>query len=225
MRDTVLFGIWPYAAVLLMLAGIAYRILIRRPSLPSCPPPTSLERSLLFWGAVPWYLGVLPTLLIHLGGFTVPAVMAFLHGTPFTLYAAELFGKVLAFMAFAGILILILRRLTQAGVRVVTSPLDWIVLLLLLNQVFLGLWTALFYRWGAAWFIYTATPWIWSLATFHPQPEYVTALPWVPKLHFLNASLLFALFPFSNLVHLVTYPFAYAWGRLQGILRSRRAAQ
>jgi nitrate reductase gamma subunit len=223
MPDIVLFVVFPYVAVLLAVGGSVYRYLTNRFSY-SSQSSEFLEKDLLFWGSVPWHYGVIPTLLIHLAGFTVPGVMAVLHGTPTTLYLAELFGKVLAFMALAGMLILILRRLTQAGIRVVTSAMDWIVLVLLLNQVFLGLWTALFYRWGAAWFIDTATPWVVSLATFRPQPEYVAALPWVPKLHFLNATLLIALFPFTRLVHLLTLPITYLWRRFQVVVWNRRPA-
>jgi len=64
-----------------------------------------------------------------------------------------------------------------------------------------------------------------SLATFHPQPGYVTALPLVPKLHFLNATLLIAVFPFSRLVHLVTVPITYLYRRLQIAIWYRRPAQ
>ena len=125
-------------------------------------------------------------------------------------------------MAFAGIVVLIVRRLSRSRIRLVTSAMDWVVLVLLLNQIFLGLWIAFFYRWGAAWYIHTVTPWVVSLATFQPQPEYVTALPLVPKLHFLNATLLIALFPFSRLVHMVTLPITYLFRRFQVVIWNQR---
>lgn len=221
MLDTVLFVVFPYVAVVLAIAGSVYRYLSHRFSYSSLSSEL-LEKDWLFWGAVPWHYGIVPVLLIHLGGFAIPGVMAIVHGTPVRLYLAELVGKVFAFMALAGIVVLILRRLSRSHIRVVTSAMDWVVLVLLLNQVFLGLWTALFYRWGAAWYIYTATPWVVSLATFQPQPQYVTALPWVPKLHFLNATLLIALFPFSRLVHLVTLPIPYLIRRFQVVIWNQR---
>lgn len=224
MADTMLFVVFPYVAVLLAVLGSVYRYFTNRFSYSSLSSEL-VESEWLFWGIVPWHYGIVPTLLIHLAGFTIPTVMALMHSTPMQLYLSELAGKVFALLAFAGLVILFIRRLTHSKIRVVTSPMDWVVLVLLLNQVFLGLWTAFFYRWGATWFIHTATPWVVSLATFRPQPQYVTALPLVPRLHFLNATLLIALFPFSRLVHMVTFPINYIWRRLQLVVWNRRPAQ
>jgi nitrate reductase gamma subunit len=221
MLDVVLFVIFPYTAVVLAIAGSLYRYFTNRFSFSSLSSQF-LENEKLLWGSILWHYGVIPTLLIHLAGFAIPGVMAALHSTPVLLYASELAGKVFALMAFAGAGVLLARRLASSKIRVVTTPMDWVVLVLLLNQIFLGLWTAFFYRWGAVWFIHTATPWVVSLATFQPQPQYVASLPWVPKLHFLNATLLIALFAFSRLVHMLTFPFTYIWRRFQLVIWNRR---
>lgn len=220
MLDIVLFVVFPYIAVLLAVVGGLFRYFRNRFSYSSLSSEF-LENENLFWGSTLWHYGVIPTLLIHLAGFTVPKVMAMMHSTPDLLYLTELLGKVLGLMAFTGIIALIVRRARKSKIRVVTSLMDWIVLVLLLNQILLGMWIAFFYRWGATWFIHTVTPWVVSLATFHPQPEFVTALPLIPKLHFLNATLLFALFPFSRLVHLVTFPITYLWRRFQVVIWNR----
>jgi nitrate reductase gamma subunit len=225
MLDFILFVIFPYVAVLLAVGGSLYRYFANRFSYSSLSSQF-LENEKLFWGSTLWHYGVIPTLIIHLAGFTIPKVLALMHSTPELLYVTELAGKVFGLMAFAGIVLLIVRRVKASKVRVVTTPMDWIILVLLLNQIFLGMWTAFFYRWGATWFIHTATPWAASLATFHPQPGYVSALPLVPRLHFLNATLLIALFPFSRLVHMVTFPVTYLWRRFQvvGWNRSKKPA-
>jgi len=51
---------------------------------------------------------------------------------------------VLALLAFVGMLVLIARRLSHSKLRTVTTPMDWVVLVLLLNRCFLGLWTGFF---------------------------------------------------------------------------------
>jgi nitrate reductase gamma subunit len=148
--------------------------------------------------------------------------MALMHSTPETLYMAELAGKILAIMAFVGAGILFYRRVASSKIRMVTSPMDWVVMVLLIFQVFLGLWIAFGYRWGATWFLHTVTPWVVSLATFQPDPKFVASLPLVAKLHFLNATLLILVFPFSRLVHMVTFPIAYLWRRFQIVIWTRR---
>jgi nitrate reductase gamma subunit len=181
-----------------------------------------IEKRLLFWGSAPWHYGVIPLLLIHLAGFSIPRVMAFLHGSLNLLYISEFSGKVMTILSLFGLLTLILRRLTNAGMRRLTSPMDWVMLVLLLNQIILGFWLTISYRWGAAWFLHTVTPWVQSLATFRPETQTVTVLPLIPRLHFLNATLLIAIFPFTRLVHMVTLPITYLWRRFQVFIWNRR---
>jgi nitrate reductase gamma subunit len=63
-----------------------------------------------------------------------------------------------------------------------------------------------------------------SLATFQPAPQYVASLPLIPRLHFLNATLLILLFPFTRLVHMVTFPVDYLWRSFQLVIWTRRKA-
>ena len=223
MLDNLLFVVFPYVAVALAVGGTAYRYLTNQFSFTSLSSQF-LESDIQFWGSTLWHYGIIPTLLIHLAGFSIPRVMAILHGTPETLYLSELAGKILAIMAFVGAAALFYRRVAAAKIRVVTTPADWVVLTLLIFQVTLGLMIAFIYRWGATWFIHTVTPWVVSLVTFQPAPQYVSALPLIPRLHFLNATLLIMLFPFTRLVHMITFPITYLWRSFQLVIWTRRKA-
>lgn len=223
MIDILLFIIFPYIAVFLAVFGSLARYIINRYSYSSLSSQL-IEKRMLFWGSVPWHYGVIPVLIIHIMGFTIPGVMAVLHGNMIQLYLSELFGKVLTLLALAGIIVLIFRRLTKAGIRLTTTPMDWVVLVLLLNQICLGFVTSIIYRWGSMWFLHTVTPWVASLATFQPETQTITALPLIPRLHFLNATLLIAIFPFTRLVHMVTFPITYLWRRFQIFIWNRRFA-
>ena len=221
MLNTLLFVVFPYVAVTLAVAGTLYRYFTNQFSFTSLSSQF-LESDMQFWGSVLWHYGIIPTLLIHLAGFGIPGVMAALHSTPETLYLAELAGKVFGLMALAGAGMLLARRLISSKIRIVTTPMDWVIIALLVVQVSLGLWTAFVYRWGATWFIHTATPWVVSLATFRPAPQYVASLPLVARLHFLNGTLLIAVFPFGRLVHMVSFPISYLWRRVQLVIWARR---
>jgi nitrate reductase gamma subunit len=224
MTNTLLFIVFPYLAVFLAVFGSLVRYFIDRFSYSSLSSEL-VEHRILFWGAVPWHYGVIPILLIHLAGFSIPHIMSIIHSVAIRLYVAELVGKFLAILALAGIIILIIRRIFHSRLRAITTVMDWVVLVLLFNQIFLGLWVSLFYRWGAVWFLETVSVWINSLATFHPQTLNVDTLPLIPKLHFLNATLLFAIFPFTRLVHLVTFPVTYLWRRFQVVIWHRQLAR
>ena len=221
MLDNHLFDVLPSVAVALAVVGTVYRYLTNQFSFTSLSSQF-LESDIQFWGSTLWHYGIIPTLLIHLGGFVAPKLMFALHSTPETLYFAELTGKILGIMALVGAGAMFYRRVVSSKVRMVTTPADWIVLFLLIVQVVLGLWMAFGYRWGATWFIHTVTPWVVSLVTFQPAPQYITSLPLIPKLHFLNATLLIAVFPFGRLVHMVSFPISYLWRRFQLVIWTRR---
>jgi nitrate reductase gamma subunit len=223
MLDVLLFVVFPYVAVALAVGGTIYRYLTNQFSFTSLSSQF-LESDVQFWGSTLWHYGIIPTLLIHLAGFTIPKVMAALHSTPETLYMAELAGKILGIMALVGAGALFYRRVASSKIRMVTTPADWVILVLLIFQVALGLMIAFMYRWGASWFIHTVTPWVVSLATFQPAPQYVASLPLIPKLHFLNATLLIAIFPFGRLVHMVGFPVSYLWRSFQLVIWTRRKA-
>jgi nitrate reductase gamma subunit len=223
MLDVILFVVFPYVAVALAVGGTIYRYLTNQFSFTSLSSQF-LENDIQFWGSTLWHYGIIPTLLIHLAGFAIPKVMALMHSTPEMLYMAELAGKVMGIMALIGAGALFYRRVASSKIRVVTTPADWVVLVLLIFQIVLGLMIAFIYRWGATWYLHTVTPWVASLATFQPAPQYVASLPLIPKLHFLNATLLILLFPFTRLVHMVTFPVDYLWRSFQLVIWTRRKA-
>lgn len=224
MSDFVLFVAFPYVAIVLaVLVGI-YRYFDDRFSYSSFSSQF-LENRTLFWGSVPWHYGILIILLAHVLAALFPSAWASLIAAPVRLYVLEVTGLALALMALVGLGLLILRRLSNTRAFAVTSAPDWLLLVALLVQVVLGFWVALFYRWGSDWYLHTAVPWLVSLVTLNPQTQYVTALPWVVKLHMLWGFFIIALFPFTRLVHLVTVPITYLWRPYQVVIWNRRTRQ
>lgn len=141
---------------------------------------------------------------------------------PMRLYVLELIGLALALGTILGMVLLIARRLMLPRIKAVTTWLDWLLLVVLLAQVSLGFWVALFYRWGSDWYLHTAVPWLMSLVTLNPQTQYVSSLPLVVQIHMLGGFVLVALFPFTRLVHMITFPLTYLWRPYQVVLWNRR---
>jgi nitrate reductase gamma subunit len=128
----------------------------------------------------------------------------------------------MALLALLGVIALMVRRGTSARVKVVTTPMDWILLSLLLLQVVLGIDTALRYRWGSSWYATNAVPYLWSLLAFNPRPEFIQPLPWLAKLHILGGFTLILLTPFSRLVHFLVVPIFYYWRKPQVVIWNRK---
>jgi nitrate reductase gamma subunit len=124
-----------------------------------------------------------------------------------------------------GVLVLLYRRFTTAKVRVVTTPMDIVVLAILLVQIVSGLWIAIGLRFGAAWATGVVVPYIWSLVTLHPEPGLIAAFPLVLQIHVVAFWVFLAIFPFTRLVHLITFPIMYLvrpWQRVVAMRPARR---
>ena len=206
--NEVLFAAFPYLAVVVAILGGVHRYRHDRFSY-STLSSQLLENRTLFWGSVPWHYGIVVVLLAHLLGFLMPGMWARITSAPTALYTIEIVGFAFGLAALVGLCVLFVRRLTQQRILAVTSPVDWLLLAVLLVQVALGVWVSLVYRWGADWYVDTAVPWLVSLVSLNPQTQYVSSLPLPVKLHMLNGFLVIALFPFSRLVHIWSAPVGY----------------
>jgi nitrate reductase gamma subunit len=221
MLDLVSFVAFPYLAIALAALVAVHRYRTDRFSYSSFSSQF-VENRALFWGSVPWHYGVIVILLAHLLALLFPGPWARLVSAPVRLYALEVTGLALALVALGGLLLLVGRRLADRRAFAMTSALDWILLAVLLAEMALGFWVAFFYRWGSDWYLHTAVPWLVSLAKLQPRVEDVTALPWPVKLHMLGGFVVIALFPFTRLVHLVTFPVTYLWRPYQVVVWNRR---
>lgn len=224
MVDTFLYIVFPYVALVLAVAGGIYRYFNDRFSYSSLSSQL-LEHRVLFWGTIPWHYGIVPILLAHLLAVVFPGLMGILHRGPYRLTINGLIGTALGLLALSGIIILTARRLMNSKARAVTSAMDWLLIALLLLQVALGVYITSAYRWGAFWYIHTATPWLRSLAILLPDDATVIHLPLAVRVHMITAFVLILLFPFTRLVHIFTFPIRYLWRPWQVVIWNRRPCQ
>jgi len=217
MSDTFTWVIYPYICFAVFVSVGLYRYFNDRYSF-SSQSSQFLENRLSFWGSTMWHYGIILILIPHTLGFWFPKAWAVLISDQTRLYIMEVTGLSLAVMAILGLSVMIVRRFINVRINSVTTTLDWVLLASLLLQVVMGFWVAFFYRWGSEWYLHTAVPWLWSLATFNPQIQYVTAMPVAVKIHMINAFFLLALFPFTRLVHVVTLPLPYLFRPYQVVI-------
>jgi nitrate reductase gamma subunit len=216
--STFLFVVLPYVAVILAVGVGLHRYWTNRYGYSSVSSQL-LENAKLFWGSVPWHYGITLILLAHLFAWLFPGLTGAVLGHGTRLFVFEASGLGLALFAAAGILVLIARRLaSKSRVRVATSPMDWVLLFVLLVQVLTGAVVALFDRWGSHWFLSAAAPWLWSLVSLHPDASTVSALPALIRFHFALGFVVILLFPFTRLVHVFMLPIYYLWRPYQVVV-------
>jgi nitrate reductase gamma subunit len=219
--DTVLFVILPYISLAIFIVVSIYRSIFR-PFTVSSLSSQLLERRKLYWGSISFHYGIVIVLLAHLAALILTGGLRLWNAVPIRLYLLEATGLALGLWALSGLVILLWRRLSEKRVRVVTTPMDLVILLLLLISVITGVLTASVYRFGSSWFTAVFTPYVWSVLTFRPLVSLVAPLPWVIKLHVINFFVLLAVFPFSRLIHIATYPIGYLIRPWQIVIWNRR---
>lgn len=228
MHSTFFYSILPYIAFTVAVVFTIYRY--RKDGFSySSLSSQFLESSELFYGSVAWHFGVLGALAGHAIGFLLPGSVRWFNGAPARLYILETTGLLFGLLALAGMVSLCVRRATSARVRAVTTKLDVVVVTLLLIQVSLGVYIALVYRWGSAWYVSAAVPYLRSLWLLQPDLKLIEPLPLMIKLHIINFYLLLLVFPFSRLVHMLIVPLQYLWRPYQLVVwnwqRRRLVAQ
>lgn len=221
MLNTFLFAVVPYLAVAIAVGGgiARYRA---DPFSYSSQSSQLLESRALLWGSAAWHFGILVVLAAHVAALVFWDWWGTIVGGSTRLYVLEAIGLSFGILAAAGLVVLIVRRLASARVRAVTTPMDWVLLALLLTQVILGLYVAVGYRWGSDWYAHTIVPWLISLFKLNPKIDTVTVLPGVVKAHAVGGFFLIALFPFTRLAHVVTAPIGYLWRSYQVVVWNRR---
>ena len=219
--NTIFFVIWPYISLTIFVVVTIYRSIVRPFSISSLSSQL-LENKQLYWGSISFHYGIVLVLLGHLLALLIPRSVVLWNAVPLRLYLLEITGLGLGLWSLAGLLILVFRRVTVRRVQVVTTPMDAVVLAALLVSVISGVLVATLYRFGSYWFTGIFSPYLLSLATFTPQAELVASLPWIIKLHVINNFVLAAIFPFSRLVHIFTYPIGYLIRPWQIVLWNRK---
>jgi nitrate reductase gamma subunit len=203
---TILFIVFPYVAVILA-AGAGFYRYWRNRSNDSSASSQSTENAKLFRGSAPWLYAIMMILLAHVFAWLFPGLTGSILGFGPRLFAFEVAGLGLALFAAVWIVILIARwRTGISRARAFPSPMDWILLFVLLVEVLTGAAVAWFDRWGSHWFLSTAAPWLWSLATLHPDAATVASLPPLIQVHFLLGFGAILLFPFTSMVHVFALP-------------------
>ena len=99
------------------------------------------------------------------------------------------------------------RRLIMPQLRAMSTLEDYVVLLFLIIMAGFGLYHSVVQvAFGVS---YAVGPWLSSLFTLMPDGGLIASAPLMVKLHMISVFIFMAYFPFTKLVHVFSYPFAY----------------
>ena len=220
-----LFQVYPYVCLTVFIVGSLVRFDQNQYSWKS-DSSQLLRTGLLRWGSNLFHAGILFLFFGHLFGlFTPHAVYGVFMSAATKQMLAVIAGGIAGVICFAGLTMLLYRRLADPRIRHTSHPSDIAILIVLWVQLTVGLIT-LPYSWqhadGTAMLI--LADWAQRIMTLRPvDAAALTALPWPFLFHVVFGMTIFLLFPFSRLVHVwsgfatVAYLF-----RPHQVVRSRR---
>ncbi|NKZ02265.1 respiratory nitrate reductase subunit gamma [Actinomadura latina] len=218
--------ILPYAALIVFVVGHVWRW--RYDQFGWTSRSTQLqERRLLKWGAPLFHYATFAAIAGHVIGILIPKAFTEWLGIPeraYTLFSG-IAGSVAAIGVLIGAGILIFRRMGVPRVRATTSAVDYLALILLGIISVLGIYLTLGVQQFGGGYDYrnTVSPWFRSLFAGSPDYRAIAAAPVMYQVHATAAWMIFAVWPFSRLVHAWSYPLWYLW-RPYVVYRNRRAA-
>ncbi|MFX0559893.1 respiratory nitrate reductase subunit gamma [Tepidibacillus infernus] len=212
MLNQFLWVIYPYVTITIFILGHIYKY--NRDQIGwSARSSEIMEKRLLKWGSPLFHYGIIFAFFGHVAGILVPKSVYETLRVPDELYhlGAVAIGGVVGVMALIGLVILVIRRLTVSRIRLFTQRMDWFTEFVLLLVVFQGVYMTVIRNFLVGEFDYRSTvgPWFRSLFTFSPDPTLMRDVPLSFQIHILLAFLLFALWPFTRLVHLWSLPLEY----------------
>lgn len=171
------------------------------------------ERRLLRIGSPLFHFGVLLVLAGHVGGLVIPESWTEAVGVSEHMYhiAAVVLGAMAGFATLGGLTILIYRRRTVGPVFSATTRNDKAMYVSLTVTILLGLTSTVVANIIGGGYDYrvTISPWFRSIFYLQPEPALMAQAPVLFQLHAISALLLFAAWPFTRLVHMLTAPIGY----------------
>ena len=216
----------PYIAIAIFVAGHVWRY--RHDKFGWTTRSTQLlESRWLAWGSNLFHYGALAAIGGHVLGILIPASLTALVGIDEQAYhlLSAGAGTAAGLACGAGLVILVWRRLGFVGVWRTTTYVDMATYVLLILIIALGLIDTIWFNTIHGGYDYRQTVAVWFRGIFllDPRPDLMAGSPLAYQLHAASAWLLFALWPFSRLVHAWSLPFQYL-GRPYILYRSRYMA-
>jgi nitrate reductase gamma subunit len=223
--NSILYGWYPYFCLTVFLLGSLLRFDASQYTWRSGSSQL-LRRRQLIWGSNLFHVGILIIFGGHVVGLLTPLAIFEALGISHTFkqLLAMTVGGIAGIACFAGITLLVHRRLFDPRIRRNSSAGDILVLLMLYAQLTLGLLTipiSAQHLDGSEMVKFMA--WAQGILTLYPgAAELIADVNPIFKMHLFLGMTIFLVFPFTRLVHVWSAPVWYLGRRGFQVVRTRQ---
>jgi len=210
--ELLLYVVLPYAAIAIFLVGHWWRYRTDRYGW-GARSTQLLESRTLRFASIVFHVGALAAIGGHVIGIIVPRAWTDAAGISPEAYhlVAVVAGLAAGVAVTVGLLALIYRRLRFPRVRATTTRLDVAVFVLLTLGILTGLTATVLNLGDSVHYRDNVAPYFRGILLLDPQPELMTGggVGLIFQLHVTAVWFLYALWPFSRLVHAWSLPIDY----------------
>ncbi|MBB5831155.1 respiratory nitrate reductase subunit gamma [Brachybacterium aquaticum] len=209
--DLLLWVVLPYMVLAVFVLGHIWRFRTDRFGW-TTRSSQIYESKLLSIGSPMFHFGIIGIFLGHVVGLGIPKSWTRFLGISDHMYhlMAVIVGLAAAVACVGGLLILLYRRRTNTRVFGATTVGDKIMYLLLSSTILFGVLATLVHTtFGDYDYREGVSIWFRQFWTFQPSTALMSEAPLFFQLHVLSALLLFAVWPFTRLVHVFAAPVGY----------------
>lgn len=205
--NTFFFGVYPYICLVLFTLGLIFRYLAT-PGEWNARSSNLFAKKSLAVGSYIFHYAIILAFFGHIIGLLLPQALLNAFGFSISVHeaVAGFVGKFLAPAVIIGLSILLWRHFADRNVWATTVFMDIVVVCFIILQGFTG---------GCQDYISsfnvfdTVAPWIKGVLICQPEPGLMANTPVYIKLHVICGFAIFAMVPFSRLIHFISVPVAW----------------
>lgn len=209
--NTLLFAYFPYIALGVFLAGFYWRFKAHNASVQALSTQYLSNDREIRWGSNLFHFAIVGVFFGHIFGLLAPEPLyIWLMSNETKRLLAIVMGGMTGLVALIGIAMMAKRRFMNPAVVAKSSFADKFVVVLILVQIVTGLLGTIVTAFSPLESYLAIDHWAQGLFIFRPEPgTWLADTSFIHKLHMVLGFVIFCVFPFTKLMHMVVVPVKY----------------
>ncbi len=219
--NNLLFTYLPHIALAIFWFGLITRLIMINKTVQAESTQFLADKKVKL-GSNLFHVGIIFVFFGHLSLFIPEWLYHLVMTTETKRMIALTMGSFFGIMAIVGMSILVIRRFNDPRIKTNSSFQDYFIIILLLVEAILGL-TAVAGTATTSIEKYAAlSEWAQAVVTFQPDAGAILASHSIQyKIHIVLGLLIFMIFPYTKLMHMLVYPFVYLFRSGYQLVRRR----